>query len=198
MNNVSTKDYLINNFDDITRETLLELEKTQRDFWNISRQTAEFLYTQIILNNCQNAIEIGTSNGYSGLWLSKALKVTGGKLTTIEYYPKRQDIAIENFKKCGTFDIITPIIGDACEVIERIDNSKKFDFVFSDANKRQSVEYFRLLDKHIAKGGIFACDNVLSHKEKMQTFIDAINTHPDYENVILDLPAGLAFARKIH
>ena len=191
------KDYLINNFDEKTRNTLLELEKTQRDFWNISRQTAEFLYTQIILNNSQNAIEIGTSNGYSGLWLSKALKKTGGHLTTIEYYPKRQDIAVENFKKCGTFDIITPLIGDACETLEKIAPEVKFDFVFSDANKRQSVEYFKILDPHIVKGGIFACDNVISHKEKTQTFIDAINAHPDYENVILNLPAGLAFARKI-
>lgn len=192
-----TKDYLINSFDETTRTTLLELEKTQREFWNISRQTAEFLYTQIILNNCKNAIEIGTSNGYSGLWISKALKKTGGKLTTIEYYPKRQDIAIENFKKCGTFDIINPLIGDACKNLNNLSPNEKFDFVFSDANKRESVDYFRILDPHIVKGGILACDNVLSHKEKMQTFIDAINVHPDYENVVLNLPAGLAFARKI-
>ena len=191
------KDYLINNFDEVTRNTLLELEKTQRDFWNISRQTAEFLYTQIILNNSKNVIEIGTSNGYSGLWLSKALKKTGGHLTTIEYYPKRQDIAVENFKKCGTFDIITPIIGDACENLVKIDSDVKFDFVFSDANKRESVKYFEILDPHIVKGGIFACDNVISHKEKMQTFLDAINSHPGYENVVLNLPAGLAFAKKV-
>ena len=191
------KDYLINNFDEITRQTLIGLEETQRDFWNISRQTAEFLYTQIILNNCKNALEIGTSNGYSGLWISKALKKTGGKLLTIDYYPKRQNIAIENFEKCGTADIVTPVIGSAIQILERLDENVKFDFVFSDANKRESVEYFRILDPHIVKGGIFACDNVLSHQEKMQTFIDAINAHPDYENVVLNLPAGLAFARKI-
>lgn len=192
------KDYFINNFDEITRNTLKELEKTQHDFWNISRQTAEFLYTQIIMNNCKNVVEIGTSNGYSGLWLSKALKITGGKLLTIDYYPKRQNIAIENFKKCGTADIVTPVIGPAIKILEQLECSEKFDFVFSDANKRESVEYFKILDPHITKGGIFACDNVISHKEKMQTFIDTINSHPDYANVILNLPAGLSFARKIH
>ena len=191
------KDYLINNFDEVTIQTLLELEKTQRDYWNISRQTAEFLYTQIIMNNCQNALEIGTSNGYSGLWLSKALKKTGGKLLTIDYYPKRQNIAIENFERCGTSDIVTPVIGSAVQILEKLNENMKFDFIFSDANKRESVEYFRILDPHIVKGGIFACDNVISHKEKTQTFIDAINAHTDYENVVLNLPAGLAFARKI-
>lgn len=192
------RDFIINQFDETTRKTLLELEKTQQDFWNIARSTAEFLYIQIIANKSQNVIEIGTSNGYSGLWLSKALKKTGGHLTTIEYYPKRQDIAVENFKKCGTSDIVTPIIGSACEVLRGLPSEQMFDFVFVDANKRESIDYFNLLHPHLKKGGIFACDNVLSHKEKVKPFIDAINAHPDYENVILELPAGLSFARKIN
>lgn len=191
------KNYLINQFDDITRETMLSLEKTQRDFWNISRATAEFLYLSIIEHKAQNVLEVGTSNGYSGLWISKALKKTGGKLTTIEYYPKRQNIAIENFTKCGTIDIVTPIIGSACDVIKDFSDDIKFDFIFVDANKRESIDYFNLIHPHLEKGGIYTCDNVLSHKEKVQPFIDAIDVHPDYENVVLSLPAGLSFARKI-
>ena len=194
---MKNKDYLINQFDEITRETMLSLEETQKEFWNISRATAEFLYLSIIEHNAQNVLEVGTSNGYSGLWLSKALKKTGGKLTTIEYYPKRQDIAIENFTKCGTNDIVTPLIGSACNVIKEFPEDLKFDFVFVDANKKESIDYFNLIHPHLIKGGIYACDNVLSHKEKVQPFIDAINAHPDYENVVLELPAGLSFARKL-
>lgn len=194
---MTNKDYLISQFDDITRETMLSLEKTQKDFWNISRSTAEFLYLSIIEHNAQNVLEVGTSNGYSGLWLSKALKKTGGKLTTIEYYPKRQNIAIENFTKCGTIDIVTPLIGSACDVIKELSEDTKFDFIFVDANKRESIDYFNLIHPHLVKGGIYTCDNVLSHKEKVQPFIDAINAHPDYENVVLKLPAGLSFARKL-
>lgn len=194
---MTNKNFLINQFDQTTRETMLSLEKTQRDFWNISRATAEFLYLSIIEHNAQNVLEIGTSNGYSGLWLSKALKKTGGKLTTIEYYPKRQNIAIENFEKCGTIDIVTPLIGSACDVLKDFPVDAKFDFIFVDANKRESLDYFNLIHPHLIKGGIYTCDNVLSHKEKVQPFIDAINAHPDYENVILELPAGLSFARKL-
>lgn len=194
---MTNKNYLINQFDEITKETMLSLEQTQKEFWNISRATAEFLYLSIIEHNAQNVLEVGTSNGYSGLWISKALKKTGGKLTTIEYYPKRQDIAIENFTKCGTNDIITPIIGSACNVIKDFPQEKKFDFVFVDANKKESIDYFNLIHPHLIKGGIYTCDNVLSHKEKVQPFIDAINAHPDYENVVLELPAGLSFARKL-
>ena len=192
-----TKDFLINHFDETTRKRMLELEKTQREFWNISRATAEFLYTQIILSNAQNVLEIGTSNGYSGLWLSKALKKTGGHLTTIEFYPKRQDVAVEYFKECGTIDIITPLIGKACEILGEMPEEEKFDFIFVDANKRESIDYFNLIHPHLIKGGIYACDNVLSHEEKVRPFIEAINKHPEYENVVLELPAGLSFARKL-
>ena len=194
---MTNKDYLINQFDEITRETMLSLEKTQKEFWNISRATAEFLYLSIIEHNAQNVLEVGTSNGYSGLWLSKALKKTGGKLTTIEYYPKRQDIAIENFTKCGTIDVVTTHIGSACQVINNFPDDMKFDFIFVDANKKESIDYFNLIHPHLVKGGIYTCDNVLSHEEKVRPFIEAINAHPDYENVILNLPAGLSFARKL-
>ena len=66
-----------------------------------------------------------------------------------------------------------------------------------DANKRESVDYFRLIHPHLKAGGIYTCDNVLSHKEKVTTYIDAINAHPDYIHTVLDLPAGLSYARKI-
>ena len=76
-------------FDQTTEQILSDLEKTQKNFWNISRVTGEFLYTLILASNSQNVLEIGTSNGYSGIWLGKALEKTGGHLTTIEFWEKR-------------------------------------------------------------------------------------------------------------
>lgn len=92
---------MFENFDKTTQNTLIELEKTQHQFWNISRVTAEFLYSLIRTQKSKNVLEIGTSNGYSGIWLGKAVKSTGGHLTTIEFYDKRLDIAKENFKNAG-------------------------------------------------------------------------------------------------
>ena len=65
---------MIENFDKETQKVLLELEKTQKQFWNISRVTAEFLYTLICDKKAKNVLEVGTSNGYSGIWLGKAVK----------------------------------------------------------------------------------------------------------------------------
>ncbi len=184
-------------FDKTTENILTNLEKTQKNFWNISRVTGEFLYTLIQAANCKNALEIGTSNGYSGIWLGKALKKTGGHLTTIEFWEKRFSVARENFKSCGINDIISIIQGSACDVLKGLPEDYKIDFAFIDANKKEYIEYFNLIHPHLIPGGFICCDNVLSHKEKTQTFIDAINKHPDYENVVLGLPAGLSLGRKI-
>lgn len=189
---------MINKFDDTTQNILLKLEKTQHQFWNISRVTAEFLYTLIKTYNCKNILEVGTSNGYSGIWLGKAVKENGGHLTTIEFYDKRLDIAKENFKICGIDNVITPLKGSALEILKNLDDDFMIDFAFVDANKSEYIKYFEIIDKHLKKGGIIACDNVLSHKEKCRPFIDAINSNSQYKNTVLPLPAGLSFGIKLN
>ncbi len=191
-------DRLFKNFDKQTQQVLLELEKTQKQFWNISRVTAEFLYSLIKAQEAQNVLEVGTSNGYSGIWLGKAVKETGGHLTTIEFYDKRLDIAKENFKLCGVSDVITTLQGSALMHLEYLPEDFEIDFAFIDANKSEYIKYFNLIDKHMKKGGIIACDNVLSHEAKCKPYIDAINSNPNYENVVLSLPAGLSLGRKIN
>ena len=183
-------------FDPTTQEVLNTLEKTRKEFWNISRITGEFLYTLIKSANCKNVLEIGTSNGYSGIWIAKALKDTGGKLTTIEFYEKRHKVASENFKKCGVADIITIKEGSAVKILKSMPEDYKIDFAFVDANKQEYIEYFKHIDKHLTKGGYLCCDNVLSHKEKVKPFIESICADKNYENAVLDLPAGLSVARK--
>ena len=184
-------------FDEITEETLASLEETQKSFWNISRVTGEFLYNLIKTSGSKNVVEVGTSNGYSGIWIGKALKITGGHLKTIEFWEKRFSIARENFNKCGVGDVIEIVQGSACDVLRDFPKDYKIDFAFVDANKKEYIDYFNLIHPHLNVGGFIACDNVLSHEEKCKPFVDAINNHPDYENVVLNLPAGLSLGRKI-
>jgi len=179
----------------MVEEVLAALEQTQHEFWNISRVTGKFLNLLVREIKAKNVLEVGTSNGYSGIWLGLALKQTGGKLTTIEYWDTRLAKAKENFKKCALEDVIETVQGSALEVLEAL--NEDYDLVFIDANKSEYVKYFEFIDKHLKVGGIIVCDNVLSHEEKCRPFIDAINAHPAYHNVILPLPAGLSMGVKI-
>ncbi len=178
-----------------TIETLKELEKTSKDYWNIAPETANFINMLIKISNSKNILEIGTSNGYSGIWIANALKTTGGHLTTIEFWDNRQSLAIENFKKCDVNHLITPKLGSALQILENEIN-ETFDFIFIDANKGEYIKYFELIHPLLSDGGIIAADNVLSHEEKVKPFVDTIKNHPDYQVEILNLPAGLLLAHK--
>ena len=180
------------------KELLEGLEKTQKDFWNISRSSANFLNMLIKISNAKNVVEVGTSNGYSGIWLAKALKETNGHLTTIEYYEKRIKLAQENFKECEVEDIITIKQGSACEVLEELCEDKNFeiDLAFMDANKGEYIKYFEIIDKNLKSGGIITADNITSHAEKVAPFVEKIKADSNYQVEILDLPGGLLIARK--
>ena len=178
-------------------DKLAELEKTQKEYWNIARETANFLNILIKTSNTKNMLEIGTSNGYSAIWFALGLKETNGHLTTIEFWDKRQSLAKENFKICKVDEIITPKLGSAFDIMqELLDKGEKYDFIFMDANKAEYLGYFELADKLLEKGGIIAADNVLSHKNKVKPFVDAISNNLNYQVQILNLPAGLLLARK--
>lgn len=180
--------------DDKSLGVLEELEKTSKDFWNISRESANFLNMLIKISGAKNVVEVGTSNGYSGIWIAKALKETGGLLTTIEYYEKRIVLAQENFKKCGVDDVITIKQGSACEVLQTIDF--QIDFAFIDANKSEYLKYFELIDPKLKKGGIIAADNITSHADKVASFVEKIKSDPNYRVEILDLPGGMLLGYK--
>ena len=186
-------------FDAKTAETCVELEKTIQDFWNVERASANFLNLTVKMINAKSALEIGTSNGYSGIWIAKALKETGGHLTTIEYWEKRSSLAIENFKKAGVNDIITTITGDAIEILKEMKekNSAKFDFIFVDANKAEYIEYFQSYDSLLQKGGVIIADNILSHYKKTHDFVETLMNHPNYQSQILNFDAGIIVSYKI-
>lgn len=182
-------------FSEEQQELLLGLEKTQTDFWNIARESANFLSMIIKILGAKNVVEVGTSNGYSGIWIANALKEVGGHLTTIEFHEKRIILAQENFKICGVDDLITIKQGSATAVLETLEG--EFDLAFIDANKREYIKYFELIDPKLKKGGIILADNITSHPEKVADFVEKIKSDANYQVEILDLPAGMLMGLKL-
>lgn len=182
---------------EVTKNLLHELEKTQKEFWNIAPETANFISMMIKLTKPKNVLEIGTSNGYSAMWIADALQFNknDGHLTTIEFYEERQSVAKGYFEQTGLSEFITPLQGPAIDVM--LDLELEPDMVFIDANKSQYIKYFNILDKRLKKDAILLADNVLSHQEKVKPFIDEITADPNWQAEILPLPAGLLMAVKL-
>lgn len=184
---------------------LKELEETSSDFWNIPRETGNFLNMLIKATNSKNLLEVGTSNGYSAIWQSMAAKETGGKLITIEFHQKRIDMAVVNLTHCGLIDYVDIKQGSASNVLETLTkedyntNEENFlDYAFVDANKSEYIKYYTIIDSKLKKGGIIAVDNVFSHKEKIVDFTEAIENNPNYQISYFDWGGGLLVGLKLN
>ena len=125
---------------------------------NVPAADGQALHDIVLQNKYKNALEIGTSNGYSGLWIAWALSKTGGKLITIEIDPERHREALAYFREAGLEKYIDARLGDAHELVPAL--SGPFDFVFCDADKEWYENYLKAVLSKITVGGCFAAHNV--------------------------------------
>ena len=138
----------------------------------------------------KNVVEIGTSTGYSGLWLCLAMQGTDGKLTTFEIDPRRAALAREHFKKAGVDQMVTIIEGDAHANVARL--KKPIDVLFIDADKDGYVDYLNKLLPLVRPGGLILAHNVNMAAE----YCKAVNTNPDLETMYYMDGNGLGMTLK--
>lgn len=182
---------------------LKDIALTRETFWNIHEEVGKFLNLLIISQKYKTVLEIGTSNGYSGIWLAEGLSQVAKickssqkpQLYTIESnLKKRFGLATENFKKSGLSKYITQVLGHAPEVIPK--TPKKFDLAFFDATKYEHILYWNALKNRINKGGTIIADNVTSHKDALKDFTKEVQKDTAFTTVILPLGTGLLIAVK--
>ena len=146
--------------------------------------------------NAKHVVELGTANGYSGLWFALALQATGGKLTTFEIDPQRAKQARENFKRADVDDLITLVEGDAHEEVTKLRGP--IDLVFIDADKDGYVDYLNKLLPLVRPGGLVVAHNMRVPPPDPQ-YIKAVTTDPALETVFLNMhSAGIGVTLKKH
>jgi len=182
--------------DQLIINKLSQLEKTVAEFWNIPAESGNLLNIIIKASNYKKIIEVGTSNGYSTIWLAEAVKQTGGHVTGIEFSLERLKLAEDNLKECGLSEYATIKNGRAIEILSTLKEDELFDMAFIDANKGEYIKYYEILDKKIKPGGLIVADNVISHKIQVGEFLEAINNNPGYQISYLPFGGGLLIALK--
>jgi predicted O-methyltransferase YrrM len=146
---------------------------------NVSITDGRILYDLVLENDFKRAVEIGTSTGHSAVWIAWALSKTGGKLITIEIDKERYLKAKANFKKAGLEDYIDARLGDAHEIVPRLQG--KFDFVFNDADKYWYKNYFIDLDPKLKIGGCFTAHNTAMQVSGIREFLEYVEGLDNYE-----------------
>ena len=129
----------------------------------------------------KSVLEIGTSNGYSGLWFSLALQKTGGKLTTLDIEPAKVKMARANFKEAGVDASVTLIEGDAHKEIGKLKGP--FDIVFIDAEKTGYLDYLKQVLPMVKPGGLILAHNTTNSARDVSDYVKAVTTSPDLETV---------------
>jgi predicted O-methyltransferase YrrM len=167
-----------------TRKILDEMESKIGRYWSAPRKDAEFLNLMVKATRAVNVLEVGTSQGYSAIWMGLALEETGGRLTTIEIDTGRHALAQRNVRDAGLAGRVTLIRGDAHREIAGLKGP--FDFVFLDADKDGQMDYFKkIYPKNLALGGMIAVHNAISEAGDMKDYTDMIRRHPDFDTVII-------------
>jgi len=159
-------------------------------FQNVPAADGRMLRLLTEAAGARNVVEIGTSTGLSGLWLSLALQRTGGRLTTFEYDAGRAATARAHFRKAGVDQIVTVVEGDAHQTIARI--KEPIDVLFIDADKEGYVDYLNKLLPLVRPGGL-----ILAHNVGMVTGYDKlVTTNPALETLFYMEGEGLGITLK--
>jgi predicted O-methyltransferase YrrM len=162
---------------------------------NITHDTGEFLSVLVRATSARRVLEIGTSNGYSALWLASAARATGGAVTTVELSDYKAGLARQNFSRSGLASSITLVQDDAERVLERAGDAS-FDLVFLDAERPEYPGWWPHLKRVLRPGGLLVVDNATSHPEQMAPFVALVKADAAFTTSLVPVGNGEFLAVK--
>ena len=139
-------------------------------------------------------LEIGTSAGYSALWISLAAQKRGTKLVTFELLHDKVTLAKKTFKKTKLEETVELINGDARGHISDYD---EIGFCFLDAEKEMYADFYDLIVPNLIPGGLLLADNVISHQEDLSAWLEKVEQDSRVDSVIVPIGNGILLCRKL-
>jgi len=177
-------------------ERLKWMRQHEGNLWNVNADEGAFLRRLAERVHAREALEIGTSNGYSSIWIGMGLRKEGGHLLTLEIDEGRAQLAQANFKAAGLDSVITLKLGDALVEVPKLQGP--YDFVFIDAWKQDYVKYLNMVVPMVRPGGVIVAHNVTDLKEELTDFIHAVQTNPQLKTDIENPgPGGFSVSYKL-
>jgi predicted O-methyltransferase YrrM len=163
-------------------------ERTRR-MLNITRDTGEFLAVLVRATAARRVLEIGTSNGYSTLWLAEAARAIGGSVTTVEFSGDKIGLASANFARSGLSPFIELIHDDAGRLLQR-SASSAYDLIFLDSERTEYPGWWSELRRVLRSGGLLVVDNATSHAEQMAPFVALVMAATEFATCLVPVGKG--------
>jgi predicted O-methyltransferase YrrM len=169
----------------------LETDRS-RKMLNLESDTARLIAILARATSATCVLEIGTSNGYSTIWLAWAVAPAGGRVISIEKSPQKHAMARENLVRAGFENYVELRLGDASAIARELPGP--FDLVFFDADRVTAPEQLRILVPKLTPRALLLADNVLSHPSEIAGYLNAVLDLTDFEHVIVPVGKGLSIA----
>jgi len=162
---------------------------------NITRDTGEFLSVMVRATVARRVLEIGTSNGYSTLWLAEAARAINGSVTTVEFAEDKIGLASTAFSRSGLSPFITLVHDDAGHLLQQSD-ADVYDLIFLDSERPEYPGWWPHLRRVIRPGGLLIVDNATSHVEQMAPFVALVKSDPAFTTCLIPVGKGEFLAVK--
>jgi len=162
----------------------------------IGPTVGRFLHALVSEAGAKTIVEIGTSYGYSTLWLADAARETGGKVVSLDVHAGKQDYARKSLAKAGLADYAEFKLGDARETLAALKGP--FDFVLVDLWKDLYIPCFDLCYPKLAAGAFVAADNMTFPEYSRQdalAYRRHVRAKPGIESILLPLGSGIELSR---
>ena len=159
----------------------------------IPPETGRFIALLAALAPPGQYIEIGTSAGYSTLWLALACRMLGRKITTFEILDEKAALARETFRVTQTSDVVDFVHGNA---LDYIPNYESIAFCFLDAEKKIYLQCYEAVVPNMVPGGILVADNAISHEEILRPLLDRAMADDRVDALIVPMGKGELVCRK--
>ena len=167
-------------------------QERSKKMLNLEPETARFLHILLRSARRTRLLEIGTSNGYSTIWLAWAMSLMGGHVVSIDRDADKQALADANLSRVGLREVVDLRCGDATEIVA--DLPGPFDCVFFDADRYSAPAQLSLLMPKLLPDVLLLADNVLSHPTEIAAYLRALEALPDFERVVVPVGKGLSIA----
>ena len=138
-------------------------------------------------------VEIGTSAGYSTLWLALACRATGRKITTFEILDEKAEIARRTFEAAGVGDVVEFVHGDA---LDHLAACEDVAFCFLDAEKEVYGKCYEALAPRMVTGGLLVADNAINLQDVLQPMIDRALQDERMDAMVVPICKGELVCRK--
>jgi predicted O-methyltransferase YrrM len=160
---------------------------------NVEPETAELLGVLVRAAAARQVLEVGTSNGYSTLWLADAVEATGGRVQTLDLDPRRTEQARANLERAELDGLVDLRTAGAAQALTEYEDGC-WDFIFLDAERHEYAGYWTNLRRVLAPGATLAIDNAISHTDELVAFNRLLDADPHLQSALVPIGAGLVIA----